>query len=269
MRGYAQTSLQNAWQDQAQGLRQMFGTDRPRILPVVANPESGAGGVMLERLCTALAEQGCRTLVVDAGHLAPHPAELAPVDVGPCIEPLGGGIYYLAARGLPMRHLDSHGSMASLLETVLQQAPEVDVLMVHAGASEMVRLLMGGIGPIRPVPLVLAGETLSSVTQAYASIKLMSMRGGWSVFDALLSVADNTRLARAISSQLSRCADDFLGVVLRQALTLDAMADPTDPPPQALRRWTAHFLEADAPMAMPHAMGGRTAGTGHSARAMN
>ena len=52
-------------QDQAHGLRQLFAHARVRMVPVVANPHMAFGGVMLERLCTAFAEQGAHVMVVD------------------------------------------------------------------------------------------------------------------------------------------------------------------------------------------------------------
>ncbi len=42
-------------------------------MPVVSNPHMAFGGVLLERLCTALAEHGLHTLVVDAVASAPAP----------------------------------------------------------------------------------------------------------------------------------------------------------------------------------------------------
>ena len=63
--------------DQAQGLRRLFASHTVRCIPVVSNPSIAFAGAMLERLCTAYAEQGLRTLVVDAGEHARAPRELA------------------------------------------------------------------------------------------------------------------------------------------------------------------------------------------------
>ena len=52
--------------DQAHGLRRLFAHARVCVVPVVSNPNVAFGGVMLERLCTAFAEYGKHTLVVDA-----------------------------------------------------------------------------------------------------------------------------------------------------------------------------------------------------------
>ena len=52
--------------DQAAGLRRMFAGAAPCFVPVVSNPHVGCGGVLLERLSTALVERGARVLVVNA-----------------------------------------------------------------------------------------------------------------------------------------------------------------------------------------------------------
>ena len=54
----------------------------------IALAQGGFGGVVMERLCTALADLGHRTLVVDAADTASLPHELAPVDLSACIERL-------------------------------------------------------------------------------------------------------------------------------------------------------------------------------------
>jgi flagellar biosynthesis protein FlhG len=56
--------------DQADGLRRLFAHARVCIVPVVSNPNVAFGGVMLERLCTAFAEHGKHTLVIDAAERA-------------------------------------------------------------------------------------------------------------------------------------------------------------------------------------------------------
>ena len=57
-------------QDQADGLRRLFGAQSPRFMAVVANPEMAFSGLVLERLARACSAAGRRTLVVDAAPLA-------------------------------------------------------------------------------------------------------------------------------------------------------------------------------------------------------
>jgi hypothetical protein len=116
--------------DQAAGLRQMFATRALRFIPVVANGSAGYGGLVLERLCTAYATLGLHTLVVDAGDQARPPCELAEFDLAEGIEPLSRQVSYMAARGLPLRHVDARGNCDSLLDALAEASPQSDVVLV-------------------------------------------------------------------------------------------------------------------------------------------
>ena len=74
--------------DQAAGLRRMFAGASPCFVPVVSNPHLGCGGVLLERLSTALVERGARVLVVDAAERAAAAGEMALIDLAQCVERL-------------------------------------------------------------------------------------------------------------------------------------------------------------------------------------
>ena len=108
--------------DQAHGLRRLFAHARVCVVPVVSNPNVAFGGVMLERLCTAFAEHGKHTLVVDAGERGGEPSELARLDLAEGVEALSPQVSYLAARGLPIRHVNAAGSTAPFLRAVLEAA---------------------------------------------------------------------------------------------------------------------------------------------------
>jgi flagellar biosynthesis protein FlhG len=229
--------------DQAHGLRQMFGSAQRRIVPIVANESMETGGVLLERLCTAFAELGQRTLVVDASQRAAEAGEWACLDLAQCVESLGARVSYLGARGLPMRYLDPHGSTAPFLDALMAAEPLSDVLLVHAPASDLARMFMRAEHLPRATPVLLAEDRPSSVTEAYAAMKLLCHRAGWVVYDLLLSVSAQSPRAERISQQIGRCADDFLGAALRQSLFVDPICDPCDPAPHALRRWAAVVLQ--------------------------
>lgn len=228
--------------DQADGLRRLFAHAQVRFVPVVSNPHMAFGGVMLERLCSGLAEQGCHTLVVDAGENAPGPNELAEVDLAECIEVLSQEVSYLAARGLPLRYVDSNGSTASFLEAVSLAAPEADVVLVHASATDLCRLFMRRESSTRPRPLLLADDRPVSVTHAYAAMKLLTQRAGLLVHDLLLSAAPSSPRAERIAMQIATCADDFLGAVLRDWMQIDPASDPRSTSTPALRRWVRDTL---------------------------
>ncbi len=227
--------------DQADGLRRMFAHTRVRFVPVVANPNMAFGGVMLERLCTAFSEQGAHVLVVDAADRSPAPAEISFMDLAECVEPLSPQVSYLAARGLPIRYVNSQGCTAGFLQAVTDAAPHVDVVLVHANESDLCRLFVRS----EARPLLLADDRPASVTHAYAAMKLLTQRAGLVVYDLLLCAAPTSPRAERIAVQLATCADDFLGVVLRHWLHVDAASNARDPAPPALRSWAREVMQPE------------------------
>jgi len=236
--------------DQAHGLRRLFAHTRQRHVPVVSNPHLPFGGVMLERLCTAIGEQGKRTLLVDASERAPAPAEMTLLDLADGVEPLSSQVAYLAARGLPIQHVDTHGSTAGFLQALAEAAPAYDVVLLHAPANELCRLFMqrGAEDEATPRarPLLMADDRPTSVTHAYAAMKLLTQRAGLVVHDLLLCAAPNSPRAERIAMQLSTCADDFLGAVLRTWIQIDPASDAGSPTVPALRRWVRELLDGGA-----------------------
>lgn len=237
--------------DQAQGLRQMFASRVLRFIPVVANSRSGCGGLVLERLCAAYGKFGLHTLVVDAGEHARAPSELVAFDLTEGIERLSHQVSYMAARGLPLRHADSRGSCAGLLPALADASPQSDVVLVHASASELVRLFAQPSKGLCLRPLVFTNDLAEGLTDAYAAVKILSQRGGWMSFDLLVCAPLESALAEQVSQRLARCVDDFLGVAQRSAHQLDPLEDPNKDP-------DAHFMEMAAALlhgALPLSLG--------------
>ena len=239
--------------DQAQGLRRLFAHTQVVHVPVVSNPNVAFSGVMLERLCAGFSEQGRRTLVIDAAERASEPSEMALLDLAECIEPLSPQVWYLAARGLPLRFVDSSGSTAPFLAQVMAAAPQCDVLVVHAPATDLCRLFarrrtghnaLHTDGQPEVRPLLLADDRPASVTHAYAAMKLLTQRAGLVVHDLLLGAAPHSPRAERIAMQLATCADDFLGAVLHDWVQLDPASHATEPPTPALRRLVRELLRA-------------------------
>ena len=239
--------------DQAQGLRRLFAHTQVVHVPVVSNPNVAFSGVMLERLCAGFSEQGRRTLVIDAAERAGEPSEMALLDLAECIEPLSAQVWYLAARGLPLRFVDASGSTAPFLDKVMQAAPQCDVLVVHAPATDLCRLFarrrtghnaVHTDGQLEVRPLLLADDRPASVTHAYAAMKLLTQRAGLVVHDLLLGAAPHSPRAERIAMQLATCADDFLGAVLHDWVQLDPASHATEPPTPALRRLVRELLRA-------------------------
>lgn len=245
--------------DQADGLRRLFAHARVCVVPVVSNPNVAFGGVMLERLCTAFGEHGKHTLVVDAGERGGKPSELAMLDLAEGIERLSPQVSYLAARGLPIRHVDASGSTAPFLRAVLEAAPACDVVLMHASASDLCRMFartMQGDAEVAvtPRPLLLADDRPASVTHAYAAMKLLTQRAGLVVHDLLLGAAPQSPRSERIAMQIATCADDFLGAVLRDWVQIDPACNATDAPTPPLRRLVREQLRdafGDTAAALP------------------
>lgn len=230
-----------AMQDQAHGLRQLFAARRQRFVPLVHNPHVAFGGVAMERLCAAYAERQLHTLVVDAADSASPVQELAQVDLSACIERLSPGVSYLAARGLPMRHLDARGSTAGFLQALADAAPRADVVIVHAAATDLVRLFSRRL----PRPVLQAADVPQSLTHAYASMKLLQQRLGVMVFDVLLSADAASPRIGPIAARLADCADRFLGATVCDWALVDPAADLDEPLPRELKNLAAAQLRGD------------------------
>jgi hypothetical protein len=238
-------------QDQAAGLRRMFTGATVRVVPVVSNPHVSCGGVLLERLSTALAERGARVLVVDAGESASSAGEMALVDLAQCVERLSPQIAYLAARGLAVRFVDSGGSTRAFLERAAEAAPGCNVVVVHARARDLCRMLArrhheSFDGADAPCPIVLAEDRPASVTHAYASMKLLAERAGIVVSELLLGAAPSSPRAERIAAKLASCADHFFAGVLRDWARADPAGDPCEPPGDDLCRIVAARFAQDA-----------------------
>lgn len=227
--------------DQADGLRRLFARTGCTIVPLVSNPHVKASGVAVERLTAALALQGRKTLVVDAGETSPPPAEASALELAPCIERLSRHIAYLAARGLPRRYVDTHGSAASLLDELTRLVPDAQVLLLHASAPDLARLCTGRA--LRPV--ILASDHPESVKHAYAGIKLMTQRAGWLSFDLLMLAPDRSPRAAPISKTLADCADQFIGASMRDWTQIDPLTPAREAPSARLQALVQAQFELD------------------------
>ena len=237
--------------DQAQGLRQMFAARVLRFIPVVANTRSSAGGLVLERLCAAYAAWGLSTLVVDAGEQARVPSELAEFDPSEGIERLSDHVSYMAARGLPLKFADARGSCSSLLDALADASARSDVILVHASASELVRIFAdrGRLHNLRP--LVFTNDLAEGLTDAYAAVKVLSQRGGWMAYDLLMCAPRHSQQADQVIRRLSQCSDQFLGAAQRVALRLDPLEPASIDPDARFMELAAGLLHC----ALPHTLG--------------
>ena len=227
--------------DQAHGLRTLFGGNRQRFVPLVHNPLVAGAGVVMERICAVATLLDRCTLVVDAADSASSPHELAAVDLAACVERLSSSVSYLAARGLPMRYLDSRATMVGFLDQLRQAQPQADLVLLHAGASDLRRIFAGRT----PHPVLLAGDRPDSLTQAYASMKQLSQRLGALSYDLIIAADVPPRRARRMADRLGECADHFLGSALRHSAVVDPLAPVRTALPQALKRLVVAQIDAE------------------------
>jgi hypothetical protein len=227
--------------DQAHGLRRIFPASRLRFVAVAANPDVAFAGLALERLAAACADDGRNVLVVDAARASA--ADMAAIDLAACIEPVGERLHYLAAGGLPMRHVDARGSCEGFLDALAAAASaEVGVVIVHADATELGRMFARRTTR----PLLLAADHPTSVTSAYANMKLLAQRFGLMAFDLLLVAASTSPRTVRIAEQVAITADRFCGAALHDWASIDPAAQHDQP--TALRR-LARGLCSDARLA--------------------
>ncbi len=228
MRDFYAASAPAPLVDQAQGLRQLF-AGRPgharQIIALAANPHVACGAVVLDRLAAALSRLGRQVLVVDAAATAPAPHELCRLDLTAGVEPMLPGVAYLPARGLPMQYVDTRGSAARFIEAVFDAVPTADVVLLHADAGELARMLARRAAR----PLLLAADHPESLKHAYASCKLLKQRSGLTTFDLVLAASAQSPRLRGIVASLRGVADNFLGALVRGW----ALVDPAQPPSQA------------------------------------
>jgi hypothetical protein len=211
--------------DQAAGLRRMFGASRKRLVALAHNDQVEHNSLVIDRLCSAAAALGLHTLVVDAADSAPAPHEMALIDLPSCVEALSDDVSYLAARGLPIRHVDSQGRCAGFLDALEAAAPQADLVLVHAGTIDLTRLFAHQ----RLRPLLVGADTPRAMTEAYATLKRLTQRPGWMAHD-LLIVADphGPRTAR-LGESLAECAERFLGAAIHDCVLIDPHTEPLAP----------------------------------------
>jgi len=252
----ASAALRRVPQDQADGLRRLFAARQCALLPLAANPHGASSPRVLDRLAAVLASQGHHVLVVDAASTSPLPHELAAVDLSACVLNVAPRVSYLAARGLPMDHVDTRGSCAGFAQAVQEACPQAGVVLMHADGIDLARMLK----PYAVRPLLLAADHPESIKHAYANAKLLARRCELLSYDLLLVASGQSPRLRAIADSLGACLDTFLGAVLRGT----ALIDPNGPAGARASADLARLLSAQLALAVapaaPAAVGPATLG---------
>ena len=227
--------------DQADGLRRLFAGRRCQVLSLAANPHVAFSGIVLDRVAAVLAHSGKRVLVVDAASSSPLPNEIVSVDLGAGIESIAPRVNYLPARGLPMAYVDTRGSAAGFISALQHAAPQAEVLLMHADAADLARLLKHRAARV----LLLGADHPESIKHAYASAKLLARRLDLMTYDLLLAAAPRSPRAAAIAQSLADCLDSFLGATLMARALVDPAGDVQAPPDNALSQLLAAQLALD------------------------
>jgi len=232
--------------DQAAGLRRLFGTSRKRFVALAHNAEVAQATLAIDRLCDAAAALGLHTLVVDAADSAPAPHEMALLDLPSCVEALSDDVSYLAARGLPIRHVDATGRCGAFLQALEHAAPQADLVLVHAGTVDLARLF----AEHRLRPLLLGADTPRAMTEAYAALKRLAQRPGWLAHDLLIVADPHGPRTERLGESLAECAERFLGAAIHDCVVIDPRADAAAAPDvrlvQLLRAQMAQDLLHDS-----------------------
>jgi hypothetical protein len=236
------TSSRSHAQDQAHGLRQMFAAKTLHFVPLASNPQVIYGGVVLERLCAAFAAYGLKTLVFDAGERARVPSELSSFDLSEGIETLSTHVKYMPARGLPLKFVNAKGDSGELLDVLATAASQVDVIILHASASELVRLLATRAKGFHLRPLVFTDDSPAGMTQAYTAIKLMAQRATWLSHDLLVCAERDSTRGEQVAQRLAHCADTFLHAAQHSHLQINPLESATEDPHEDFLRMAADLL---------------------------
>ena len=218
------------------------GAQALRFVPVVSNPHVAFGGVLLERLCTALRRARRGTLVVDAAEArqrgrrdgADRPRAVHRAAVA-------AGLLPRRARPAdPLRRCTRARRARSSARCRSRAAGSTSCSSTPA-RSELCRLFARRTRcSTAPVPAALADDRPASVTHAYASMKLLAQRAGLRGATTCCSAPRRARRAPSASpTQLAACADTSSARCCATGCGSTRPATPREPPGAGLRRLVA------------------------------
>lgn len=221
--------------DQALGLREQMKEHRRSAVPLrVIGVASGKGGVgktnLAANLAVLAARQGKRVLIIDAdlglanveilyglkpryhlGHLLesdiPVREVLAEGPSGVRVLPAGSGAQQLT-------QLDD-AQRLRLVSAFDQFEEDFDIILIDAGAGigDNVMFFIGGA---QETLLVVSPEP-TSLTDAYATVKVLCQDAGVRHFDVVVNMAPSEAVARDIFEKLAQVSGRFLDARIRWA----------------------------------------------------
>ena len=207
---------------------------------------SGKGGVgktfIAANLAAALARRGERVLVLDADlglanldvvlNLHPkvtlHDVFTGKAELGDAILPAPGGFWVLlAGSGLVEYSRLTNEVREQLLGVIQKVAPQFDRVLLDTGAgiSEVVLYAVSLADHV----MVVATPEPTSLTDAYATIKVLATQQQRRVIKLLVNQVSRAGEGRAIRSQLQQVVDRFVNNGTDTPLVLELVGDvPTD-----------------------------------------
>ena len=194
--------------NQADGLREAMREQRRSKRPLrVIGVTSGKGGVgktnVAVNLAVIAARQGQRVLIID-GDVGVQDV-LAQGPSGVRVLPAGNGLQRLT-------RLDD-GQRLKLVSALEELEDEFDVVFLDAGAGIGDNVLFF-IGAAQEALLVVSPEP-TSLTDAYATIKVLCQDAGVRHFDVVVNQSAHEAMGRDIFDKLATVAGRFLDVKVR------------------------------------------------------
>ena len=183
--------------DQADGLRRLFGRRARASCRSRHNPHVACGGVVLERLCDAARRRWACTRWWSTPPTARRPPrEMALIDLPSCIERLSDDVSYLPRAACRSAIVDTQRLDARLprRRSATPRRRPTSCWCTPARA-DLARLFAQ---PARCARCCWAADTPRSVTHAYAAMKLLAQRAGLLAHDLLLGA--DAAAARAPSA---------------------------------------------------------------------
>jgi flagellar biosynthesis protein FlhG len=219
----------------------------PRIYPHIFAVTSGKGGVgktfVSANLAAALARGGRRVLVLDADlglanldvvlNLFPkitlHDVFTGKSTLADAILPAPGGFHVLLAGSGMVEYSRMTPEVRDQLQKVIDEvAPKFDFVLLDTGAgiSDVVLYTVSLAGEV----LVVATPEPTSLTDAYATIKVLANTQGRRRIHLLVNQVRKVGEGRTVRQQLQQVVDRYVNPQLDSPVRLELLGDvPSDP----------------------------------------